>query len=348
MFPKSISKGGVMYRRLACLLVLLGLTVSGCTRPECPPLWVIPRVALPEDDAPHDMEVEWWYYTGHLVAGEEQYGFEMVVFQVMYLTYEGTMAHFAVTDKAQELFAYDIRYLEGLEPPQGQGFDLSIDDWRMRGFDGEDYLKAGMSGYAIELDLVALKEPVLHGGDGLIEMGSPVLKSYYYTRPRMDVTGTLEVQGVPREVTGTAWMDHQWGDFFAGYYLGVGWDWFSIQLEDFTELMLFNFRVDQVTERSEGSFFDELNCLYPLDASDFQVLGLGTWVSPHSGAEYPMGWHVSLPDHELELTLDPVMEDQELCMILDTCYWEGPVAVSGTRQGEPIAGQGYVEMTGYQ
>jgi predicted secreted hydrolase len=205
-----------------------------------------------------------------------------------------------------------------------------------------------MNGYAIELDLLSLKEPILHGGDGLVEMGSNALKSYYYTRPRMDVTGTLEVQGVQKEVTGTAWMDHQWGDFFAAYYLGVGWDWFSIQLDDFTELMLFNFRVNQVTERSEGSYIDELSCLYPLEAPHFQIAGVDTWVSPHSGAEYPMGWNVLLPEYGLELSLDPVMEDQELCMALDTCYWEGPIVVSGTRQGEPISGRGYVELTGYQ
>ena len=337
-----------MKKGLCCLVVILYLALPGCPRPGCPPLWVFPQVFLPKDDAPHNMEVEWWYYTGHLVTADEQYGFEMVVFQVQVLGYEGYMAHFAITDKVQGQFAYDIRYLEGVEKPQGQGFDLSIDEWRMRGFNGADYLKARMDGYAIELDLVSLKEPILHGGDGIVEMGLSGLKSYYYTRSRMNVTGTLEVGGVQKEVTGTAWMDHQWGNFFAAYYLDVGWDWFSIQLDDFTELMLFNFRVNQVPGRSEGSFFDEISCLYPLGASDFQVVPVGTWVSPHSGAEYPMGWQVSIPKYEIELSLNPAMEDQELCMILDICYWEGPVVVSGTRQGEPVSGQGYVELTGYQ
>lgn len=337
-----------MYKVLPWLLILLCLTLPRCTRPECPPLWVFPRVFLPEDEAPHNVEVEWWYYTGHLDVGEEKYGFEMTVFRVKYLSYQGTMAHFAVTDKVQRLFAHDVRYNEELPVPQGAGFDLSIDDWRMRGLNGEDHLKASMDGYAIELDLVSLKEPILHGGDGLIEVGFRALKSYYYTRPRMDVTGTLEIQGVQKQVTGTAWMDHQWGNFFAAYYLGVGWDWFSIQLEDFTELMLSNIRVDQVNKQTDGSYIDELSCLYPLEASDFQLVSTDTWVSPHSGAAYPLGWEVSVPEHGLELSLTPVMEDQELCMILDICYWEGAIEVSGTREGEPISGQGYVELTGYQ
>ena len=112
--------------------------------------------------------------------------------------------------------------------------------------------------------------------------------------------------------------------------------------------MLFNFRVDQVNQRSEGSYIDELSCLYPLKAADFQILSVATWVSPHSGAEYPMGWQISVPEYGLEMSLTPVVEDEELCMVQDTCYWEGPVAVSGTREGEPISGQGYVELTGHQ
>lgn len=307
-----------------------------------------PRVYLPEDESPHDMEIEWWYYTGHLFSGEEEYGFEMVIFQSKYILYEGYMAHFAMTDKVQGLFSYDIKYSYELQEPTGEGFDLSIDDWRMRGLNGEEYLKASMDGYAIELDLLSLKEPILHGGDGLIEMGFDNIKSYYYTRSRMEVTGTLEVQGVQKEVTGTAWMDHQWGDFFAAYFLGVGWDWFSIQLEDFTELMLYSFRGSEGHEHSEGSYFDENSSLHSFEGSDFQIASVDTWVSPYSGAEYPLGWEIAIPEYGFELSLTPAMEDQELCFVLDTCYWEGPIVVSGTRNGEPISGRGYVELTGYQ
>jgi predicted secreted hydrolase len=337
-----------MRKTLPCLLVFLLLALPGCTRPECPPLWVFPRVFLPHDESPHNMEVEWWYYTGHLLSGDEQYGFEMVIFQVKVLSNQGTMAHFAVTDLAQGVFVHDVKYSEELPGSQGPGFGLSIDEWTMRGLDGEDHLRAASGGYAIELDLASQKEPILHGGDGLIDMGFGALKSYYYSRTRMDVSGTLEVQGVQKQITGTAWMDHQWGNFFAAYYLGVGWDWFSIQLEDFTELMLFNIRVDQVNKQGDGSYIDELACLYPLASTDFQIAATDTWVSPHSGAAYPMGWQVSVPGQGLDLTLTPVMQDQELCFILDTCYWEGAIDVYGTREGEPISGRGYVELTGYQ
>ena len=59
------------------------------------------------------------------------------------------------------------------------------------------------------------------------------------------------------------------------------------------------------------------------------------------------GFLVAVPEQELELTLTPVTEDQELCMILDICYWEGAIEVSGTRGGAPVSGRGYVELTGY-
>ena len=46
--------------------------------------------------------------------------------------------------------------------------------------------------------------------------------------------GTLVVDGLPVAVTGTAWFDHQWGDFIA--VGGGGWDWFAVNLDDGTDL----------------------------------------------------------------------------------------------------------------
>ena len=43
------------------------------------------------------------------------------------------------------------------------------------------------------------------------------------------------------------------------------------------------------------------------------------------------------------------MADQELMTLKSTrvTYWEGLVTVEGTYRGQPLQGQGYVEMTGY-
>ena len=46
----------------------------------------------------------------------------------------------------------------------------------------------------------------------------------------MAATGTVLVNGDASNVTGTAWFDHQWGDFIA--VGGGGWDWFAVNLDD--------------------------------------------------------------------------------------------------------------------
>ena len=73
------------------------------------------------------------------------------------------------------------------------------------------------------------------------------------------------------------------------------------------------------------------------------------WTSPHSGARYPSGWQLTLQDPPLDLTLTPVLADQELDTGRTTgaIYWEGEVTVSGARAGQPVGGDGYVELTGY-
>ena len=76
---------------------------------------------------------------------------------------------------------------------------------------------------------------------------------------------------------------------------------------------------------------------------------LDTWTSPTSKATYPHRWQVSIPSLGLVLNLTPLLADQELRTTRSTqvTYWEGAVAVEGTERGQPIKGQGYVELTGY-
>ena len=51
------------------------------------------------------------------------------------------------------------------------------------------------------------------------------------------------------------------------------------------------------------------------------------------------------PEQDLTLEIRPVMADQELFTTVR--YWEGAVDVEGERDGSPVTGRGYVELTGY-
>jgi predicted secreted hydrolase len=310
----------------------------------------VAAISFPRDDGPHDALTEWWYYTGQIVSENgDAYGFEQVVFKAKRGAIAGFASHVAITDPHRPRFTYDQRAVfdDGTIARPGPGFDVAIGDWSMRGANGDDELRMNLAGYAYDLRLASDKPAVLHGGDGYIH-SDPETGSYYYSRTRIAVTGTLTVDGVQSSVTGEAWMDHQWGNFT--HFSRAGWDWFSVQLDDQTEIMIYQFRdTADVPSLGAATFVAENGTAVALAAADVRVAVTDQWRSPHSGATYPIAWTVRLPRQELTLTLVPAIEDQELDTRASTgvTYWEGLVGVVGTLGQRAIRGHGYVELTGY-
>jgi predicted secreted hydrolase len=306
-------------------------------------------ISLPDDASPHDRLTEWWYYTGH-VQDEEGYlyGFQFVIFQVQRGEFPPTWAaHFAATDTRTGNFSFEERidafqYELGEEP-----FDLTIGDWRLTGGDGLDRIQADMDGYSIDVELGYEKEPVLHEGDGYFEF-APGAESYYYSRTRMSAHGTLDVNSTEREISGQAWFDQQWGDFLV--LDSIGWDWFSVQLDNGTEVMAWQSH-DTAGTILDGnaSIVAEDGSVNDIPGEELSIVPLDEWQSPISGGVYPMGWIIEIESEDLWLKIDPVMEHQELITLESTgvIYWEGMVEISGIWQDEPVSGLGYVELTGY-
>lgn len=346
---RSSSAYGVWLARLMACLFLLCLTPPGAARQATPMPDAPVPIEFPSDDGPHDSGIEWWYFTGHLfTAEEERYGFEYVVFRARDGALEGYVSHFAVTDNDRDRFRYDQRLL-GAPGVQGDAaaLDLDLDGWTMRGGNGAFALAADMPGYAIRLELKTTKPAALHDGDGYIDYGNGTA-SYYYSWTRLAVAGEIDAGNGWEPVAGAAWMDHQWGDFAT--YQDGGWDWFAVQLDDGTDVMLYLIR-DAGGEalRVDGSVVDVDGALTVFGAGDFTVRAAGEWTSPATGATYPSGWEIAIPDLDLALFVEPTLLDQELDTRRTTgvIYWEGEATVEGTFRGEPIAGLGYVELTGY-
>jgi predicted secreted hydrolase len=338
-------------------------------------------VELPRDDGPHDRLTEWWYYTGHLRAATgERLGFEFVIFRAERGDFPTTWAsHLAITDETGERFHYGQRLevgpgvdrsprdadgtptgfdlsLTGLDPSDPETFDRPA--WSMAGTDGIDRLKATMApdeaatagapgGLALALDLRATKPPALHDEDGWIDFG-PAGGSYYYSRTAMDATGTVTLDGRDLAVEGTAWFDHQWGDFIS--VGGGGWDWFAVNLADGTDLTLSLVRdADGSYPLIYGTLVDADGRTRHLDRDAFTVETTAEWTSPTTGATYPAGWRVTFPAEDLVIDLTPTVAAQELDTRATTgvVYWEGSQDVRATRGGRPVAGEAYVELTGY-
>jgi predicted secreted hydrolase len=166
--------------------------------------------------------------------------------------------------------------------------------------------------------------------------------SYYYSEPDLTGTGLLYVDGVRQPVLASAWMDHQWGSW-QGHDGYDGWDWFSLRLDDGSQVMLFDFRDGNgVQLESGGTWIAVDGSTQPLAASDYAVEVLERWTSPETEGVYPVKWQVMVPDHDLDVVVEATFPEQELPIGLGPIYWEGTVTVSGSATGD-----GFVEMTGY-
>jgi predicted secreted hydrolase len=348
--------------------------------PTSPPVNDPLPVELPRDDGPHDRLTEWWYYTGHLEsAAGARFGFEFVIFRAERGAFPTSwVSHVAITDEAGDRFLYSQRLEIGPDVDRSSrdgdgtptGFDLAIagvdpapapgprSAWTMTGSNGDDRLTAMLSpdeaavagspgGLGLDLELHTTKPAALHDLDGWIDFG-PAGGSYYYSRTTMTAAGTLTIDGDTVAVEGTAWFDHQWGDFIS--VGGGGWDWFAVNLDDGTDLTLSLVRdTDGTHPLTYGTRVAADGTVRHLDRDAFSVTVLGTWTSPATNATYPAGWTIDVFGDHLTIELKPTVANQELDTRATTgvVYWEGSQVVRATRDGAPLSGEAYVELTGY-
>jgi predicted secreted hydrolase len=324
---------------------------------------------FPRDHGSHDeYRTEWWYYTGHLTsAAGRRFGFELTFFRVGVVPpdvpaqskwdlHNLALAHFAITDVDGKRFRYYEK--SSRESPftanAATGYlDVFNEGWKAStASDGAWRLVAAANGDAIDLTLRARKPPAIHGENG-VSIKAPVAgyASHYYSMTRLEVSGTITVAGHRDTCTGLAWMDHEFGSS-ALRENQQGWDWFSVQLDSDTELMLYQIRRKDGSPdvTSSGSLVTSDGSVIHIRNDQMRITPLRHWRSGRSGATYPMGWRIRVPSLRLNLMLDPLVEDQELVTRGSTqvTYWEGAVRASGSIENTAVSGEGYVEMTGYE
>jgi len=171
-------------------------------------------------------------------------------------------------------------------------------------------------------------------------------------RIRLDgTTGKIVVHGESYRVTGSSWMDHE---YFTHQLEEeqVGWDWFSVQLNDNTELMLFQIRRKDgsIDPYSAGTYVDASGKSMHLQAGDFSLHpAAARWTSPATQAKYPMQWTIAIPKLGIQLDAKTGLKSQELAgsSKLMPNYWEGAMSFNSRGARSDLAGVGYLEMTGY-
>jgi predicted secreted hydrolase len=321
---------------------------------------------FPRDHASHPgYKIEWWYYTGNLSSDSKQFGYQLTFFRIgvesqpknpsRWAVRDLFMTHFAITDISGKQYRFAERMNRagagwaGAEPNQ---YRVWNQDWEAR-IDPESkhQLKASDRDMKLALVLSEGKRPVIHGDRGVSQKGNAHGNaSHYYSLTRMPTRGTLSFDGETYPVEGESWMDHEFGTSFLEKEQ-TGWDWFSLQLEDGSDLMLFQLRRSDgsLDRHSSGTWIGANGESISLGAGDFTLKPGAAWHSKASGARYPVAWEVEVPRQDLRLRLSTRVENQELRTERSTgvTYWEGAVEVRGTRAGRTVRGRGYLEMTGY-
>ncbi|MBA3532656.1 MAG: hypothetical protein H0T73_12095 [Ardenticatenales bacterium] len=321
-------------------------------------------LTFPDAFGPHpDYQTEWWYYTGNVQTAEGRpFGYQLTIFRRSlvpgsphrpsdFATTSLYMAHFTVTDGEGGAFYEHERFQRaggGAAGAQPEPYQVWLDDWAVEEIEpGLYWMHATGDEVAIDFTLRSLKAPALHGTNGLSQKSRQVGNaSYYYSQTRLETSGTVTVRGQPHEVSGLSWKDHEYGTSSLAEN-ALGWDWFSLQLSDGRELMYFQIRTvgGGIEPASSGSLILEDGTVRPLSQSEVGVEVLGTWTSPDSQGRYPAQWKLTVPSEGIELTIRPLIPNQELNV--SVTYWEGAVLAEGTAGGQPISAQGYIELTGY-
>jgi predicted secreted hydrolase len=307
---------------------------------------------FPKDHGNHsDAPVEWWYYTGHLQdAGKREYGFQLTFFRVRELH----LAHFAWTDVSSESFRYEEKShlgLPGIAEAAQDRLSVSNEDWSAQESNGVHRLHARGRAWELDLALRAAKPPASNGPGGLSRKGPGENDySHYVSITRLQASGRFRDGDRRGSVSGTAWFDHEWGPGVLPRD-AVGWDWFALQLSDGSDLMLFRMRDQKgrATPFSSGTFVSEKGDAQPVRWQDVSLGELDHWKSIRSKGLYPSKWRIAVASLGLDVTVLPLVPDQELITEQSTgvVYWEGTCRVEGTRRGRPVGGRAYAELTGY-
>jgi len=315
-------------------------------------------IKFPADESVHNNIVEWWYFNGHLKdrAGHD-YSFMNCLFKVdikkvkiPFLISPFKIAYFShslLSDLKNKTFQHRIApfsivsddsfskpnlYVNYINPTVKKSYINCVIE---KTTDKTYHIK----NEDIDLNLISTKKPLLEGGKGFFSFLSK--STYYYSLTNLKTSGRIKINNKWLEVSGKSWLDHQWAN---SSYSKDRWDWFSIQLNNNTELVCFELNV-------KGEKFYSIDILYPNNKQEHfknvEIIPSGkTWTSPKSKAVYPLAWEIKIPEKKINLKVVTKIKNQEM-LFGSINYWEGPLAVTGMFNKKKVSGDGFMELVGY-
>ncbi len=316
-------------------------------------------IRFPKDESAHNSIIEWWYFNGHLKdKRKNEYSFmdcffkadvkkakipflNKIPLKTSYFSHSLISDHkekkcqrrislFSIISK--DSFSKPLFYINYINPE----INNSYVNCSMEKIDESTFQ---IKNEDIDLKLTSTKKPLLEGGNGFLDLHSKT--TYYYSFTNLNTEGRIKIKDKWINVAGKSWMDHQWAD---EYYTKDKWDWFSIQLDNNTELVCCMYSDDK-----NITYFADLS--YPNGRQEhFQNVEMKPigkyWISPKSKSSYPLSWEIKIPEKKLFLHLTANIKNQEM-LFGSINYWEGPLNVKGSFGTEPVQGVGFMELVGY-
>ncbi|MFK7899659.1 MAG: lipocalin family protein [Cyclobacteriaceae bacterium] len=318
------------------------------------------KAEFPKEERIHDRNsVEWWYLTGHLKdeKSQKEYGVEYVFFHFNPLGIKDyLMGNLAICNPTDSSFHYDHIYLAQKRLDTTGPLSLSIKhkirDWSFKGEEGNYAVQANMKKeqYGIKLKTKPIKSVAMYRNTGYEEYGAKG-KAGYYSYPRLETKGQLQINGEWVDVEGTLWYDRQW-NCGSVTETKVGWDWISIQLDNGEDLMAYRvFKKNKDEFIYSGALIGKDGSVQHFDGDKIKLTPLDTWKSPNSKKEYPVKWKVEIPEKNYSMVVSAVLPEQELTLaflkVWKFRYWEGMCRVQANLNGVETKGKAYLEMTNH-
>ena len=318
------------------------------------------KIKFPNDGKEHKSILEWWYFNGNLKDNKgNKYSFMNCLFKTdakkinlpfikKLLLKNYFFSHYLISDiknkkfqsvinpivlVSKDSFSRDKLFINYVRIPIRKYINNSIEEI--------DKFKYRIKTDSFDLILTSKKKPLLAGGNGFLNKKSKY-ENYYYSLTNLDAEGIIKINGKIINVKGKSWMDHQWAD--TPYEKNIGWSWFSIQLENNTEIMCYEF-IHKNKKIYLANMIDKNGkCKY---TKKIRLIPIGEiWKSKKTGAEYPLKWNLQIPSWKLNLNISPIIKKQEMIFGIIN-YWEGPIKITGKLNKKKIKGDGFMELVGY-
>jgi predicted secreted hydrolase len=350
--------------RRRCLLLGAASTAAGLAALAPPALALAARtLVFPRDSGAHpDFRTEWWYITGQGTSGRRLFGFQLTFFRSRidgtesmksgFAARQLLFAHAAITDVEGKKLWHDQRIARagfGIAQASEADMNVKLRDWSLAvlpGKSGSYVAKLPATDLGLDLLFTQTQPVLLQGKQGLSRKGPDESQaSYYYSQPQLAASGRLQIKGESFEVTGKAWLDHEWSEEIL-HQSATGWDWIGMNLLDGGALTAFRLRDKEGRALWDGgSFRTASGGLYTFSRGEVAFKPIRSWKSPLTQTVYPVEWRVQTPADFY--TVRAVIDNQELDSRQSTgsIYWEGLSELIDSK-GRRV-GMGYLEMTGY-